>query len=169
MNFFQSLCALQVTGDWKIAIKQDGGSLIVSVLFSNDKCGDNAKKQIPPLVLSGTAEELDEGLFAAIEAPIKATSALLLNMESYLKAQEQAKKQSAMQKETETKAEKEKTDKQKKYEGMLKKSEELEAEGKYREAWMKVPEISEFPEHEDAIRSRKSALSAQFAPSLFNS
>lgn len=169
MNFFQSLFALQVTGDWKITIRQNADLFIVSVLLCNDNCGDNAKNTIPPLVLEGTAAELDEGFINAIAAPVKATSALLLNMESYLKAQEEAKKQSAMQKDSEAKAERDKTDKQKKYEGLLKKSEELEAEGKYREAWMKMPEISEYPEHEEFIRSRKSSLSAQFAPTLFNS
>ena len=48
------------------------------------------------------------------------------------------------------------------------KAEELEKEGKFREAWMKVPEITEFPEKAEEIRKRKNALSDKFAtPSLF--
>lgn len=48
------------------------------------------------------------------------------------------------------------------------KADELEKEGKFREAWMKVPEITEFPEKADEIRKRKIALSDKFAtPSLF--
>jgi hypothetical protein len=48
------------------------------------------------------------------------------------------------------------------------KADELESAGKHREAWIKVPEIAEFPEKADEIRKRKTQLSDQFsAPSLF--
>ncbi|MNL88215.1 hypothetical protein D3C87_2177870 [compost metagenome] len=48
------------------------------------------------------------------------------------------------------------------------KVDELEKEGKHREAWMKVPDITEFPEKADEIRKRKTELSDKFsAPSLF--
>lgn len=48
------------------------------------------------------------------------------------------------------------------------KADELEKEGKFREAWMKVPDITEFPEKADEIRKRKTSLSDKFAtPSLF--
>lgn len=168
MNFFQNLIALQVKGEWKITINQhDEGKLIVSVLLDNKQCGDEARKLIPPLILKGTAAELDEGFFNAISAPVQTTAQLFSNMEAYLKAQDEAKKQSAMEKDRETKAEKEKGEKQKKFESSMKRVDELEAEGKFKEAWMKVPEISEYPEQEALLRKRKEDLSAQFAPSLF--
>jgi len=44
---------------------------------------------------------------------------------------------------------------------------ELEKEGKHRDAWMKVPDPSEYPEQAEAIRKRKSSLSLKFAPDLF--
>lgn len=48
------------------------------------------------------------------------------------------------------------------------KVDELEKEGKFREAWIKVPDISEYPEKADEIRKRKTSLSDKFAtPSLF--
>ena len=44
----------------------------------------------------------------------------------------------------------------------------MEKEGKFREAWIKVPDITEFPEKADEIRKRKTELSNKFAtPSLF--
>jgi len=170
MDFFQSLSALQVQGDWKISIRQDKeNALLVSVLFTNNECGDDARKLIPPIILKGTAQELDEGFFANISAPIQVTSQLLVNMESYLKQQEQAQLQSKMHKEKAGKAEKQKTDKEKKYEAAMNKVDELEAEGKHRDAWMKVPDPAEYPEQAEELRKRKEGLSAQFAPSLFNS
>jgi hypothetical protein len=60
-NFFKSLIALQVAGDWKISIaKETADKLIVSVLFFNGSIGDDACKKVPPILLKGTAQELDE-------------------------------------------------------------------------------------------------------------
>jgi len=168
-NFFQNIVALQVAGDWKINIaKESADRLIVSVLYYNEAIGDGARKIIPPILLKGTAQELDEGFFQAVEQPVKDTAQLFTNMEHFLKEKEKAKVKSQMEKETTTKADKQKTDKQKKYEDGMKKVEELEAEGKCREAWMKVPSAQDYPEQAEIIKARKAALSAQFAPDLFN-
>jgi len=85
-NFFQSIFSMQVAGDWTINIaKETADRLIVSVLFFNDKVSDDARKKVPPILLKGTAEELDEGFFNVIETPVKETAQLLINMEHYLK------------------------------------------------------------------------------------
>jgi PRTRC genetic system protein E len=168
-NFFQSIVALQVAGNWKINIaKENADRLIVSVLFFNDNIGDDACKKVPPILLKGTAQELDEGFFQAIEQPVKQTDQLFTNMEQYIKEKEQAKISSQMEKDNTSKVDKEKTDKQKKYEEATKKVDELEAEGKFKEAWIKVPHAEQYPEHAEAIRKRKSELSRQFAPDLFH-
>lgn len=168
-NFFQSIIALQVAGNWTINIaKETTERLIVSVLFFNDTIGDDARKKIPPILLKGTAQELDEGFFQVINQPIKETAQLFANMEQFLKEKEQAKINSQMEKDNAAKADKEKTDKEKKYEDAMKKVDELEADGKYREAWMKVPQPESHPEYAESIRSRRMELSKQFAPDLFN-
>jgi PRTRC genetic system protein E len=167
-NFFQSIVAMQVAGDWKITIAKDTtDKLVVAVLFFNDAIGDDARKAVPPILLKGTAEELDEGFFATIEQPVKETAALFANMEQYLKQRETAKLQSQMEKDKAVKAEKEKTEKQKKFDEAMKKAGELESEGKYREAWVKVPDVNDYPEQAEIIRKRKSELSAKFSPDLF--
>jgi len=167
-NFFHTLSALSVRGDWKITIKQNGQQLIVSVLLQDQQCGDDAAKTIPPLILKGTPIELDEGFFNNITAPVKATAQLFANMEAYMKAQETAQLESKMEKQKQTQAEQEKSAQEKKYEAAMKKAEELKAEGKPREAWMKLPDPAAFPQYADIIRSRKAELSAQFQqPSLF--
>lgn len=169
MNFFQSILNLQVAGDWKINIaKESADRLIVSVLFYNDKVGDDARKIVPPILLKGTAQELDEGFFTAIEQPVKETAELFLNMEQFLQQKEQAKIQSQMEKDKAEKAEKETKEKRKRYEEAMKKADELEAEGKFRDAWMKVPDPADYPENEAALRLRKSELAKNFAPDLFN-
>ena len=137
-------------------------------MIQNEQCGDNAKQLIPPLNLRGTAEELDEGFFQQITVPIQTVSGLMVNMEAFMKQLEQAKKQSAMEKEKADKQKKEQEAKDKKFKDAMAKADELEKEGKFREAWMKVPDITEFPEKADEIRKRKISLSDKFAtPSLF--
>ncbi|MFV8347362.1 prtrc system protein e [Flavobacterium sp. ZB4P13] len=168
-NFFQSIVTLQVAGNWKINIaKENADKLIVSVLFFNDNIGDDARKKVPPILLKGTAQELDEGFFQAIEQPVRETAQLFFNMEQFLKQKEQAKINSQMEKDNVSKADKEKTDKQKQYEQAMKKVDELEADGKYREAWIKVPQAELYLEHAETIRCRRMELSKQFAPDLFN-
>ena len=168
-NFFNQITQLNFTGNLQLTIaKGVENNLIVSLMIQNEQCGDNAKQLIPPLNLRGTAEELDEGFFQQITAPIQTASGLMVNMEAFMKQLEQAKKQSAMEKEKVDKQKKEQEAKDKKFKDGMAKADELEKEGKFREAWMKVPEITEFPEKADEIRKRKNALSDKFAtPSLF--
>lgn len=168
-NFFHQIAQLQITGDLQLTIAKGAeNNLIVSVMLQNDGCGDNAKNIIPPLNLRGTAEELDNGFFEKITTPIQTASGLMVNMEAFMKQLEETKKQSAMEKDKADRQKKEQEIKDKKFKDTMAKADELEKEGKFREAWMKVPEITEFPEKADEIRRRKRELSDKFtAPSLF--
>lgn len=92
----------------------------------------------------------------------------MVDMEGFMKQVEEAKKQSAMEKEKQDRHKKEQEAKDKKFKDAMAKADELEKEGKHREAWVKVPEITEFPEKADELRRRKRELSDKFsAPSLF--
>lgn len=167
-NFFSSVAALQLTGNLQLTISKGAdNNWIVSVMLNNEQCGDEARKLIPPLNLRGSAEELDSGFFEQITTPIQAASGLMMDMESFMKQLEEVKKQSAMEKEKANKERKEKEAREKKYREAMQKVEELEEACKYRDAWMKMPDPSEFPEQAEVIRKRKSALSAKFAPDLF--
>ena len=168
-NFFNQIAQMGITGDLQLTISKGiENNLIVSIILQNEQCGDNAKQLIPPLNLRGTAEELDEGFFQQITTPLQTASGLMVNMEAFMKQLEEAKKQSTMEKEKIEKEKKEQEAKDKKFKEGMAKADELEKEGKFRDAWMKVPEITEFPEKADEIRRRKTELSDKFsAPSLF--
>jgi len=167
-NFFNQIAQLQITGDLQLTIAKGAeNNLIVSVMLQNDQCGDKAKNIIPPFNLRGTAEELDNGFFNKITTPIQTASGLMVDMEGFMKQLEEAKKQSAMEKEKTDRQKKEQEAKDKKFKDAMAKADELDKEGKCRDAWMKVPVITEFPEKADEIRKRKSELSAKFAPDLF--
>jgi len=170
-NFFNQIAQMDIDGDLHMTISKGAENrLIVSVMLQNEQCADSAKKIIPPLNLRGTAEELDEGFFTNITAPLQTVSGLLVDMASFMKQVGEAKKNSAMSK---GKAEKETSEadkREKKYRDAMAKADELEKEGKPQDAWMKVPNPSDYPEYVDEIRKRKAELSDQFAPpSLFAS
>ena len=151
-NFFRQLAKMNLTGDLQLTLRPtEENSFVLSVLLRNEQCGDEAGKLIPPLNLRGTAEELDNGFFESITAPLQTVSGLMVDMESFLKQLEEAKKQSAMEKE---KAEKEKKEKEAK-------------EKKYKEAWSALPKPSEFPDFAEAIRKKQNEYERHFAPSLF--
>lgn len=170
-NFFAHAAAIDFEGCLNITLKKEGEYLTVSVLLQNDACTDNAKSHIPPLILKGTAKELCEGFFDAVAEPMAQTSALLVNMAQYIKGQETAKKNAAEQKKKAADAPPEKRSpeeaKQMQYTGIMAKVDALEKEGKFKEAWMKIPQPSEFPDKAEEIRSRRASLSAKFSPDLF--
>ena len=168
-NFFNQIQQLDFTGVLQLNISKGiDANLIVTVLLNNEQCGDNAKNLIPPLTFNATPQEFDEGFFEQITTPIQKVSGLMVDMEKFLKQLEEVKKQSAIEKEKAEKAKKEKEAKDKKFKDSMAKVDELEKEGKFREAWIKVPDITEFPEKADEIRKRKTSLSDKFGtPSLF--
>jgi PRTRC genetic system protein E len=169
-NFFSQVAALDFTGCLNLTLRRDGESLTVSLLVQDDTCGDTAKSHIPPLLLKGTPAELGEGFFPAIDTPVQQTTQLLTNMAQFLKGQEQAKKHSAMEKKKTEKPEKpaQAADpKEKKFLEAMAQVDALEAAGKAKEAWCKVPQPSEYPDKAQLLRERRESLSKQFAPDLF--
>ena len=168
-NFFNQIQQLDFTGILQLNISKGiESNLIVTVLLNNEQCGDSAKNGIPPLTFNATPQEFDEGFFEQITTPIQKVSGLMVDMEKFLKQLEEVKKQSVIEKEKTEKEKKEKEAKDKKFKDAMAKTDELEKEGKFREAWMKVPDMTEFPEKADEIRKRKTSLSDKFAtPSLF--
>lgn len=178
-NFFAHAAAIPFEGCLNITIKKDAEQLTVSVLLQNDGCGDAAKNHIPPLILKGSAKELCEGFFDTVTTPLAETSQLLVNMEQYLKGQETARQHAAIEKKKTEKVDKAATtDKtatfatpeqvqEMKYNGIMAKVDALEKEGKYRDAWLKVPQLTEFPDKAEEFRKRRASLSAKFSPDLF--
>ena len=168
-NFFNQIAQLDFTGNLQLTItKGTENNLIVTVLLNNEQCRDGAKNLIPPLTFNATPQEFDEGFFEQIKKPVQTISGVMVDMEAFMKQMEIVKLQSEAEKQKAEKLKKEKEAKDKKYKEGMAKADGLEKEGKFREAWIKVPDITEFPEKADEIRKRKSSLSAKFAtPDLF--
>lgn len=167
-NFFKQIAKMDIQSRMMLTVaKATEDILVVSILVQNDGCGDKAKNIIPPFNLKGTADELDAEFFAHIKKPVESVSALMTNMEAFMKQIEEAKKQSAMEKEKADKEKKEKDAKSKKYNDAMTKAEALEKEKKYKEAWTALPKASEYPEHAESIGQKQNLYQSHFAGDLF--
>ena len=90
-NFFELIAGLAVNGTLQITIQpQESGTLTVSVLLSNTNPKITTGKNIPPMLLKGLAQELDEAFFNQIGEPVKKTSKLFANAEAHQKELDKA-------------------------------------------------------------------------------
>jgi PRTRC genetic system protein E len=166
-NFFRQLANMNLTGDLQITLRPTTeNSFVLSVLLNNEQCGDEARKLIPPLNLRGTAEELDNGFFESISTPLQTASGLMVDMESFMKQLEEAKKKSAMEKEKQDKEKKEKEAKEKKYKEALQKAEELKKRAntkKRGQHFLKFPSFPTLPkQYAKTGRIRKTFCTKSF-------
>lgn len=168
-NFFKQVGAMDIQGDLNITVSKTENGMVTSLYLNNTSCGDKAQQLITPLILRGTAEELDADFFAIITKPLQQASGLLVNMECFMKQLEEAKNQSAMEKEKTDLQKKEREAATKSFNEIMKQVDELEKAGKYQQAWVKVPEPNSYPDHADMLRKRRVQLSAKFSPDLFGS
>jgi|SRR5665213_920007 len=174
-NFFENIANMQVPGKWNITIHTDDkGQFTVSTYFAGIATGDNASQAIPPLLSKGTAEEMDEGYFEAIENPVQQTAGLLTNMEDYLKGLSKAKEQSKMIQDNKTKGAKEKSnktddgievpsaenkeEKRKAYTEIIRQIVELDGKCQYDEALELLPSVADYPDKEAEISKRTADL-----------
>ena len=179
--FFKNITDLNVSGNWNFTINGDNkGILTVSALFTPAENSDNASKLVPPLLLRGTADELDAGFFETIQQPVQEASGLFHNMDKYVKGLEEAKKQSKMEQDkkaqeikakaltktgaagddievsSEPKVSKEQ--KRKAYEDAMKKIGDLNDACKYEEALTLLPSVADYPEKESELERKKADL-----------
>lgn len=197
-NFFETINAMNVPGNWKLTLHTDEqGQFTVSALFTALHNADNATKAIPPMLLKGTAAELDEGFFETITQPVQQTAGLYNNLNDYHKELEKArvaskmvqdkKSKTAPKPKTETaEANEEENDNievgepqpnkeemKKAYTEAMKKISELNAACKYAEAIELLPAVTDYPEKEAELKklladlTRKKEQMAQ-ALTLFN-
>ncbi len=168
-NFFRQIAKMEMNSKLMLTItKATENIIIVSILIENDSCEDKAKNLIPPFNLKGTPEELDEGFFTHIKKPVQTASGLLSNMEHFMKQVELAQANSAMEKQNSTKEQKEKDNRNKKYNEAMLKADAFEKEGKYKDAWTALPKVGDYPEHSEDIKNKQEIYERQFAPSLFS-
>jgi PRTRC genetic system protein E len=90
-NFFEQVAGLAVNGTLQINIKSnESGMLTVSVMVAGNYPKVNTGKNIPPMLLTGSPQELDEAFFNQVSEPVKRTIKLFANLETYQKELDKA-------------------------------------------------------------------------------
>lgn len=177
-NFFEQLAGLQNQSGLLLNIQPDEkGLLTVSAVMRRDNLSNDT---LPPMLLSGTAQELDEAFFDTITAPFQQTNGLLNNMASYQasleKAGKQAKEKSKAGKTTATAAEDDreedsnnlftpatdnreaKAEKKRLYDEQMQKVKTLAQQMKYAEALAQLPDAEEYADKAEVISAKRQEL-----------
>jgi PRTRC genetic system protein E len=180
-NFFQNIASLNVPGNWKLTLHTDeDGNFTASALFNALHNADNALQTIPPMLLRGTAVELDEGFFEVITEPVQQTAGLYHNLNAYHKGLEEARLKSKMEQDKKAKENKakpktetggageddieisepkpSKEEKRKAYAQAMIGINELKAACKYGEALALLPAIADYPEKEAELTKKAEEL-----------
>src|ERR1700744_4638394 len=93
-NFFELVAGLSISGNLQINIHQhESGTQTVSVLLSAKDPKIVTGKNLPPMLLKGSPQELDGAFFQYLNDPVKQTEKLFANAETYQKELDKAKKQ----------------------------------------------------------------------------
>jgi PRTRC genetic system protein E len=159
-NFFRMLDRLNPAGDWRISIARKQTQMLLSIYLSNEDLGKN----IPPMLLSGTPEELDEGFYESMEKPVEQTASLFLNLAEYNQSLENAK--AALKEKAGAKLAKNAYsaslspdgDKKTAFEEVIKKVQEMNGNCKYADALAILPTLDDYPDKATEIEKLKSEL-----------
>lgn len=172
-NFFQNIVSLNAPGNWNISITTDEqGKVKIMGLYNIPKNGTQASKVVPPFIVSGTAEEVDNSFFDTIEKPVQETAGVFHNMEDYRKGLEKAKSIASAKTGTTTTAKPvtatikspdqempdPKAEKKKAYDTAIKAINDLQADCKYEEAIELLPVTEDYPEKETELKNLRNDL-----------
>lgn len=155
--FFQTIYPMLAAGtDLSINIRRVNDRLSVAVMPRHAGVKDEAQQNLVPLILSGTAVELDAEFLQAIAAPVSRTTGLLTNLETFERQAAKASSESRAAKTAQEKESKEAREKREKMEKLLKKTDEAVAARRYSEAliWLKQARVLAPTEKQQEIDGR---------------
>lgn len=126
--FFQTIYPMLAAGaDLSINIKRVNDRLSVAVMPRHNGIKDEAQQHLVPLILNGTAIELDAEFLQAIMVPVSRTMGVLANLETFERQAAKVSSESRPAKTAQEKESKEAREKREKMERLLKKTDEAVA------------------------------------------
>ncbi|RFZ90257.1 PRTRC system protein E [Mucilaginibacter conchicola] len=176
-NFFEQLAGLQNQSSLLLNIQPDDkGLLTVSVIMRRD---NQTNESLPPMLLHGTAQELDGAFFETIAAPVQHTNGLLNNIDAYQATLEKAGKEAKEKAKggkpaapaddekddeasnlftTATDDKEAKAEKKRIYDEQMQKVKTLAQQMKYAEALAQLPVAEDYPDKVELISAKKQEL-----------
>lgn len=130
MEFFKLVSENLLDGQQiNMTIRKKGDRLVASITADSKGVKDSAVKDIPPMVISGTVQEFEEGFGEAFK-PISHTLSLMTELKEYEASIEEARKNTEMAK----KAKDKENEEAKKFAEALELARKLKNEHKFSEA-----------------------------------
>lgn len=165
--FFKSIEQHLDNLNLNIVITKNENGLVVSVL-PQLKCKDEAKSNITPILLKGTADELDAQFIGIIQQPLEKVSGVSSNLIQFEKSIELAESKSAI-----TKAEKiEETKMKEKADKCLKKADEFIEKDDVKKAILQIEAALKFSPNykkaKDMLVKHKSEATGMFEESVIS-
>ena len=175
-NFFEQVAGLAIAGNLQINIHNgENGKQTVSLMMTGGNPKTGAGKNLPPMLLKGSPQELDEGFFLQIAEPVKQTNILFANLEAYQKELDKARKEGKGKevksgREEESEAEENnlfqpkaddretKAEKKRLYDEAMQKVKDLNTQMKYAEAMAQLPDAEEYPDKAGEINGKAEEL-----------
>lgn len=147
MEFFKTIADfLQDGQQLQMAIRKSGETLAVSILPDSRGVKDKAVENITPLVMSGTADEFEEGFKDALK-PLAAAQGLVASIKQFEKNTERAQRESEMAKKLKDEAAKQK----KEFNDLIALARKNKDEHKFKDARTILAKASALPSAEKAI------------------
>ena len=133
--FFTKLSQSMTSGtSVTMTIHSQNEILTVSVYPKSKGLKDEAKNHLQPIVLTGAAEELDNGFFDAVTKPIQRAAGLLTSMKEFETSLDLVEAQKKETQEQQKNADKQTQDRKAKCDKLIARADTLEDEGKIEEA-----------------------------------
>jgi len=117
-----------------LTVHSQEGILSVSVFPKVKGLKDEAKNHLQPIVLTGTAQELDDGFFDAITQPIQKGSKMLADMKQFETSLALVETQKKEAQEQQKNVDKQAQERKAKYDKLIARADTQENEEKYEEA-----------------------------------
>ena len=169
--FFQTIYPMLSAGtDLSINIRRVNNTLCVAVMPRHMGVKDESGKNLVPLILNGTPEELDAEFLKTITAPVSRALGMLTNLETFEKQTEKVSAKGKTEKTAVEKETKEAREKREKMEKLLKKADEAHTAHRHSEAltWLKQARVLAPADKQNEIDIRMQEIQKQAdAGSLF--
>ena len=133
--FFKELSQMMTEGtNISLTVRSRDGLLTVSLLPKAKGLKDEAKNHLQPIVLTGSAEELDAGFFDAVQQPVQKATGLLAGMKSFEESLNRVESEKKEAQEKKKDADRRLQERKTKYDKLIALADSQEAEGKNSEA-----------------------------------
>jgi PRTRC genetic system protein E len=166
-TFFTQLSAAIGQAEFQLNIKPKGAQITV-MITPKTSANDPALANLQPLIITGTAEQLDADFITAITSPLQKLTGLISNLESFEASTKKTEEESRIKKAAEDKIKKEADEKVKKFDALTKKADGFEKDGKLKEAVGALKQAQSFAKDPGLVLKRINELTAKYSQnSLF--